>query len=77
MRPSFPYSEVFACPWYSKFDEALSANPAFDLDCLATGDFPYDGVVDWENIPVERNCTDGYDNDGDGHVDSEDPDCLS
>lgn len=75
-RPSFPYYEVFACPWYSKFDEALSANPAFELDCVAKTDFPYDGVVDWENIPVEQNCTDGYDNDGDGHIDSEDPDCA-
>ena len=25
---------------------------------------------------VESNCTDGFDNDGDGLIDCDDPDCL-
>jgi hypothetical protein len=75
--PPFYYG-IWACPWYPTFDEALAANPTYATDCIAMEDYsPLDGVADWQYMPVEQNCTDGYDNDGDGHVDADDPDCDS
>jgi hypothetical protein len=70
------YYGIWACPWYPTFDEALAANPAFATDCIAIEDYyPVHGVPDWDYNPVEQNCTDAYDNDGDGYVDAADPDC--
>lgn len=71
------YYGVWACPWYPSFDEALAANPTFATDCIAAEDYTDDGKADWQYGPVEQHCSDGYDNDGDGHVDSDDPDCSS
>ena len=69
-----------SCPWYTDFDAALAANPDFanpDLafDCFQAVEEPPGNLV-YSFSPEEKNCTDGYDNDGDGPVDEADPDCA-
>jgi hypothetical protein len=65
-----------SCPWYPTFDDALAANPTYAFDCNYTDDFGADGVVDDVGISTEQNCTDGYDNNGDGLIDGDDEDCA-
>jgi hypothetical protein len=44
--------------------------------CIEGVDEPIGGVIDFEFLPEEKNCTDSYDNDGDGDIDGDDPDCA-
>jgi hypothetical protein len=70
------YYGTLACPWYPTFDEALAANPTYTFDCNYADDFGADGVIDDVGIATEQNCTDGYDNNGNGLIDGDDPDCA-
>ena len=70
------YIARLACPWYPDFDAALAANPDFAFDCFYAVEEPA-GTPLFSLFPEENNCTDGYDNDGDGPVDEADPDCAS
>ena len=65
-----------SCPWYQDFDAALAANPDFAYDCIEGVDEPIGGPIDFEFLPEEKNCTDTYDNDGDGDIDGADSDCA-
>jgi hypothetical protein len=64
-----------SCPWYRDFDAAVAANPDFGWDCIEGVDEPIGGPIDFEFFPAEKNCTDIYDNDGDGLIDGADSDC--
>lgn len=75
IEPSGAFA-VWAAPWYPTFDEAFAANPEYGEDWMYVADDDNDGDFDFVVMPEERNCTDGYDNDGDGYTDAEDSDCL-
>jgi hypothetical protein len=64
---------------YLRFFKGIKGDPGYRDDALVNlsavvGDFP-DGCV--QPSPVRPNCSDGLDDDGDGLIDCDDPDCLS
>jgi hypothetical protein len=75
IEPSGAFA-VWAAPWYPTFDEAFAANPEYGEDWMYVADDNNDGTFDFVYMPEEKNCTDGYDNDGDGYTDEEDSACA-